>query len=366
MPVTAIGIIGSCAQSTDLALRSAEKGMQVRIYDVARSALNLAMARVDWTLRKSGNREIAANIEPVQKLDKLAGADIVIEAGNTSQERFLLFRKLEEVMGSSGIICIRCGHSDPFSVIGEVSTPDRFVGMNLAEPVSVNRFAELARFEKTSDETLDLAVEYLKKLGKEPLVGRYSAGMISGRLLYMYILAGIVLLEKGRGLVHEIDSAVRENMKVPAGPFELVDRFGIDSFCGLGAYIYKSLGQPERFAPPKTADRLNQYGECGRRSGLGFYVYEEGQIAGINPRLKDIVKYLGLSEALPGQLCAEIFSAVATEAKLVAADAMVSEYDVELAVRMAFGWPKGPSGMAKEAGESVVPGASGELQGDLL
>ncbi len=166
-------------------------------------------------------------------------------------------------------------------------------------------------------------------------------------------------------MVHEIDSAVRENLKVPAGPFEAADRFGIDSFCELGAYVYKAMGQPERLAPVKTADRLAQYGECGRRSGLGFYVYEDGAIAGINPRLPDIVKYLGLSGSVPGQICADIAAAVAAEAKIVSEDALVSEYDVETAARMAFGWPKGPSSMAKEAAVSVVSGF-GNIQGDDL
>lgn len=362
MPVTAVGIIGSCARSAEVALRCACKNMQVRVYDVSRAALQLSMARVEWSARGGGQTACLKNIEPVQKLEMLAGADLVLEAGTTSQERFILFRKLEEILGGAGCICIRCGQSDPAAVIGEISAPERFAGLNISGEAE-SGFAEVARFEKTADETLERAVEFLKTIGRDPLVGRYAPGLVADRLLYAYVNTGIALLEKGRGLVPDIDAAVREKMRVPAGPFELADRCGIDTLCGLGDYLFKAQGSPERLTPAKTADRLNQYGECGRRNGLGFYVYEEGRIVGVNPRLQDIVKYLGLSMAAPERMCADIFTAVAAEAKLTAADVMVSEYDIESAARRAFGWPKGPSGMAREAAaaEPVEQNNSGEL-----
>ncbi|MFA6584796.1 MAG: 3-hydroxyacyl-CoA dehydrogenase family protein, partial [Elusimicrobiaceae bacterium] len=261
----------------------------------------------------------------------------------------LLFRKLEAVVSADCAICVRCVTENPGGVINEVSSSERFVGINFAEFIKASPVAEIARFEKTTDAVLDTVVGYSKRIGWEPLIGRHSPGMVINRIAAMYMLTGINMLEKGKGFVPEIDAAVREHMKVPMGPFELADYVGLDSFFNFNTYLYKALSQPDRFLPSKTVDRLSQYGETGRKCGIGFYIHDDGKLAGVNPRLPDIVKYLGLSGCSPRNIFADMAGAISAEAKLCAVDAQVSEYDVENAVRSALKWPKGPSSLAREA-----------------
>jgi 3-hydroxyacyl-CoA dehydrogenase len=98
-------------------------------------------------------------------------------------------------------------------------------------------------------------------------------------------------------------------------------------------------------------DRLVQYGQLGRKSTIGFYLYEDGAVAGENPVLPNLVKYLGLKKIPAGEIFGELMRPVLEEAKLLAGEIMASEYDMETAARLAFGWPKGPFGYARDLPE---------------
>ena len=129
-----------------------------------------------------------------------------------------------------------------------------------------------------------------------------------------------------------------------------MDLAGLDSDYTASESIYSALGKPARLAPSATQLRLVQYGQLGRKATIGFYIYEEGRIVGENPILPNLVKYLGLKKTPKEEIFAEIMRPVVEEAKLLASEIMASEYDIETAVKLAFGWPKGPFAYSRELG----------------
>ncbi|MCG2725376.1 MAG: 3-hydroxyacyl-CoA dehydrogenase family protein [Elusimicrobia bacterium] len=350
MSINAIGILGANTIGAGMAEIFALNGFQVRIYDNFKDSLMLAMAKIKWSLSKQGKEEFFSNIEPVQDLSLFKGADIIIEAiSKELDERRMIFNKLASVVNPDCIVAVYSGIVPLEEILESSDLPeDKTVGFHFIKPVRKNQLVELIKTDKTKDDTIEACMELLRKAHKTPIMVKDNPGAIVERLLRPFFLSAFKLLESGKGFPHEIDAAFREVGKAPYGPFEMVDYMGLDADYQATKQIYERLSKPERLAPSDMELRLVQYGQLGRDSTIGFYLYEDGKIAGENPILSNIVKYLGLKKVGKEDIFAELLRPVIEEAELLASEIMASEYDIETAVKIAFSWPKGPFSYHRE------------------
>ena len=350
MEIKAIGIMGANTTGAGAAEVFLKSGFQVRLYDGFKDSLNVALAKISWSLHKEGKAALLANIEGIQDLSKFKGADIVIEAAAKSpEEQKVYFTKLKSCIEPGCVVAVRCAVHPIGPVIDNSDLPGvRTVGFHFIKPVRSNALVEVVRTHRTGDAYLEAVIELLRKIGKTPVIVKDNPGQIVERLARPFMLAALRLLEAGKGYPHEIDEAFREISGAATGPFETADFAGVDSDCNATEAIFKALGSPERLTPSATQQRLVQYGQLGRKSTIGFYIYEEGRIVGENPILPNLVKYLGLKKISKEEIFAEIMRPVVAEAKLLAGEIMASEYDIETAVKLAFGWPKGPFAYSRD------------------
>ncbi|MEW6042117.1 MAG: hypothetical protein AB1633_11410, partial [Elusimicrobiota bacterium] len=126
------------------------------------------------------------------------------------------------------------------------------------------------------------------------------------------------------------------------------DFVGIDSDYETALEIYELLNKPERLTPSATELKLVQYGQLGKKSTAGFYLYEDGYIVGENPTLGNIIRYLGLKNVTKEEIFAQVIGPVIEEAKILGSEIMASEYDIETAIKLGLGWPKGPFAFCRE------------------
>jgi 3-hydroxyacyl-CoA dehydrogenase len=353
MEINAVGIVGAGQAGAGAAEALLRAGLQVRLYDGFRDGLAAAMAKLQWALRREGKAELLAGIEGVQDLSKFNGADLVIEAEPKSEEEARVFYgKLLPHLDAGCLLALNVA-ARPLqgAALACGLPPERTLGLNFARPARSNGLVEVVRGERTGDEAVEAVCAALRRAGKTPVVARDNPGQITGRLWRPFLLAALRLLEAGKGTPDEIDTAFRGLSGAAAGPFEAADAAGLDYELRAGEYVYSALGSPERLAPAPVLDRLVQYGQLGRKSTIGFYLYEDGAVAGENPVLPNLVKYLGLKKIPAGEIFGELMRPVLEEAKLLAGEIMASEYDMETAARLAFGWPKGPFGYARDLPE---------------
>lgn len=356
MEIQAIGIMGANTTGVGAAEVFLKHGYQVRLYDDFKDSLNVGLAKIKWSLHKEGRDELMANIEGIQDMSKFKGADIVIEAASKSdEERRLQFSKLKAHLEETCVVAARCSVQPLKAVIANTELPvDRTIGLHFIKPVRLNSLVEVVRTDSAKDEYIEAAVNLLRKIGKTPVIVKDNPGQIVERLMRPFSLAAMRLLESGKGYPHEIDAAFKEVSGAPAGPFESMDVAGLDADYRATEVIYEALGKPERLMPSATQLRLVQYGQLGRKSTIGFYIYEESRVAGENPILPNLVKYLGLKKISKEEIFAEIMRPVVEEAKLLASEIMASEYDVETAMKLAMGWPKGPFAYSREMGDMLA------------
>ncbi len=149
--------------------------------------------------------------------------------------------------------------------------PERFIGTHFCIPAHMMALVEVAPALQTSQETVDVTMEFCKVLGKVPVACKDKPGFIVNYLFFPYLLAAVRALEAGLGTVEEIDTAMKLGLGHPMGPFELLDMTGIDNVHSFAA-IYEQL-KDERFAPPPLLYRMEAAGYLGKLSGRGFYDY---------------------------------------------------------------------------------------------
>ncbi|MBI5245578.1 MAG: hypothetical protein HY923_00225 [Elusimicrobia bacterium] len=144
-----------------------------------------------------------------------------------------------------------------------------------------------------------------------------------------------------------VDDACRSLGGVPMGPFELMDLIGLDTNFAITGAIYGALGRPERFKPPEIQKQLVLKGATGRKAGKGFYLYQDGKITAVNP---DAVRLLASGTAFNGsELWTRMRTALIEEAELVVSEGTAVQSDVDIAIKLAMNFPKGPFEWRKES-----------------
>ncbi len=363
MDIQAIGVLSANTVGTGLAEIFLKYGCQVRIFDNFKDSLNISLAKIKWSMRQAGREDLLSNLEGVQDLSKFDGADIVVETlAQDLEVRRQFFSKLKPFIRTECVVAVCCGVHPLKEVLESSDLPkDRTLGFNFQRPVRSNPLVELVRTDATRDDCLEAALTLLKKIEKTPVIVKDNPGQIVERLRLPFILSAFKLLEAGKGLPGDIDGAFREVSGAPLGPLETADFLGLDRGYKASQDIYEALGRPERLTPSAMALRLVQYGQLGRKSTIGFYIYEDGRIVGENPELSNVVKYLGLKNAPKEEIFSDLMGPVIEEARTLASEIMASEHDIETAMKLAMGWPKGPLAYGRDMKELFVKKRAGEF-----
>jgi len=151
---------------------------------------------------------------------------------------------------------------------------DRFIGLHFFNPVPVMKLVEIVRVLGTSDEAVAEAQEFVRAVGKEPVLARDNSGFIVNRLLVPYLLDAIRAVEEGVGSIEDIDKAMQLGCGHPMGPLTLLDFVGLDTTFYIANIMFEEYRE-KRFAPPPLLKRMVLAGHNGRKSGRGFYDYSK-------------------------------------------------------------------------------------------
>ena len=141
-------------------------------------------------------------------------------------------------------------------------------------PAPVMELVEVVRGRETSDQTMDRALEFVKRLGKMSVVSKDTPGFIVNRILMPMINEAIFALEDGVAPAEAIDLAMTAGTNDPVGPLALADRIGLDTVLAICEVLHQDLGDP-KFCPCPLLRRYVESGRLGKKSGRGFYGYTE-------------------------------------------------------------------------------------------
>jgi 3-hydroxybutyryl-CoA dehydrogenase len=151
--------------------------------------------------------------------------------------------------------------------------PGKVLGLHFFNPVPLMKLVEVVRTILTDDATVTAATEWVRAVGKVPVQTKDSTAFIVNRLLVPYLLDAIRLYESGLASLEDIDQAMKLGCGYPMGPFTLLDLVGLDTTMYVAEVMFEEFREP-RYAPPPLLKRMVMAGRLGRKTGRGFYSYE--------------------------------------------------------------------------------------------
>lgn len=277
-----IGVLGCGQMGSGIAQVAATAGFRVFIRDTLGGQLDKGRAAIQRSTAKlvekgkltAEDREAAlARIAYTGELNDLARCDLVIEAvTEVLQLKNELWQALDRHSPPHTIFASNTSSLSISAMAAATSRPDRFAGLHFFNPVPLLPLVEVVRGVGTSQATVDFLLDFVRKLGKEPVVARDSSGFIVNLLLVPYILDGIRALERGVATTCDLDTAMRLGASHPMGPLELADFVGLDTLARIGDIMFDEYREA-RYAAPPLLRRMVLTGLHGRKSGRGFYDY---------------------------------------------------------------------------------------------
>ena len=205
------------------------------------------------------------------RLDDLAACDIVVEAVvEDLAVKNALWRDLAAIAGPATIFASNTSSLTIAAMAAASGRAERLIGLHFFNPVPLMRLVEVVRTLATSDDTFTRSMDFVRQIGKQPIVARDQSGFIVNRLLIPYMLDAIRALENGVGSIADIDAGMQLGAGYPMGPFALLDYVGLDTVERVAEVMYDEYRE-QRFAPPPLLRRMVLAGHLGRKSGRGFY-----------------------------------------------------------------------------------------------
>jgi len=286
-----VAVLGAGTMGHGIAQVSAMGGHDVVMRDLEEELIEEGLASIRANLEggvdhgKVERDEMEATLGRIDTTvslpEAVAGADLVIEAVPEDLEiKRETFREVETHAPGEAVIATNTSSLSVTEIASVLERPGRAVGAHFFNPVHLMDLVEVVVAEATSEVTAEFALEFAEGIGKEPIEVRDSAGFATSRLGVALGVEAVRMLEEGVASPRDIDRAMELGYNHPMGPIELGDVVGLDVRLDILEYLREQLG--ERFRPPQLLRQKVRAGKLGRKTGEGFYVWEDGEIVGVS------------------------------------------------------------------------------------
>jgi len=280
-----ITVLGSGVMGHGIAQVSAMAGYNIVLRDVDQQFLDKAMEKIKWSLEKLVTKEKITQAESdailgriktkVELKDAVQSADLIIEAVPEIMElKKKVYAELDSVADKKTVFASNTSTLPITEIANTTSRPERFIGIHFFNPPQLMKLVEVIPGQKTAQDVLDLTVEFVRSVKKEPVVCKKDVpGFIVNRLFIPMVHEACWLKQRQNLKLEEIDSAVKFRMGFPMGIFELADFTGMDVI--HKATIELQIRDKKVIFPHPEIEKLFNEKKLGQKSGEGFYKYSD-------------------------------------------------------------------------------------------
>ncbi len=350
---------------------------QTTLYDPVPEALEAGGSRLREALSKGVKRgrwgaaqAEAANgrLSLAAGLDELGDCELVIEAGpeDLSLKREI-FTALAVACGDQTILATNTSSLAVGALAATTPHPQRVIGMHFFNPPALMKLVEIVATPDSSARVLREATAVGERMGRVPIQAKDSPGFIANRLARPFTLEPLRMLGEGLGDAASIDRVCRVGGGFRMGPFELIDLIGLDVNLEVARSFYAQGGKPARWRPSPVQEKLVTEGRLGRKSGSGFFRYDQGPHRDPDPDLGIEAPTLAAAELERIDPCGpkilpRLLAQISNEAAFALEEQVGAPPDMETAMRLGFNWPLGPLALAANLGPAQALRLLQEMQ----
>jgi 3-hydroxybutyryl-CoA dehydrogenase len=286
-----VTVLGAGSMGHGIAQVSAMAGNEVVVRDIDQDIVDDGLAAIEDNLDGAIERDMIDDVEKSAILDRLTGttdleaavrdADLVIEAAPENMElKKDIFTDVDEYAPADAIIGTNTSSLSVTELVSVLDDPTRAIGIHFFNPAHIMELVEIIVAEQTADQTLEFAKEYTESINKVGVVVNDFPGFSSSRLGAIQAAESIRMVQEGVATPEGIDTSMELGYNHPMGPLTLADHTGLDVNLEVLQYLREELG--ERFKPPQLLKKKVRAGKLGRKTGEGFYVYEDSEKVGMS------------------------------------------------------------------------------------
>lgn len=345
-----IGVIGAGTMGSGIAQVAAQCGHSVFLMDANMEQLDRAKTGVFKSLEKlvekgkftvAQKSNIESSIHYVAQLEALSPCDLIIEAIVEKMEvKHAVFSALEKIVSSDCILASNTSSLSIASIGSSLEKADRVIGIHFFNPATIMPLVEIIPSVQTNNETSTQVVELIKSWGKTVVVCKDTPGFVVNRVARPFYGEALRIYEEGIADFATIDWAMTHFGGFKMGPFTLMDYIGNDVNYAVTESVFNAFYYDPRFKPSFTQKRHSEAGYYGRKSGRGFFDYNENATI-LSPNT-DETRGKEIFERVIVMLINEAIDAVFMQ--------VASVKDVDLAMTKGVNYPKGLLVWADELG----------------
>ncbi len=282
MEIKKVGVVGCGFMGSGIVQVCAQSGYQVVVSETNDEMLNKGIASIDYYLTRGVEKGRLSQQDKDSALGRIGGTtnikdfsdcDLVIEAVPEDMDlKKKIFAELNKTCPKRAILATNTSCLSIIDLAMVTGKPDKVLGMHFCSPVPVNRLLEIVKTIATSDDAIETSKKFGESLGKTVIVVKDTPGFIFNRLLIPWQLNAVRMLEAGIATTEDIDNCMKLGLNYPIGPLALCDFNGIDVVYMVARAMYEET-KDQQYAPPTLMRKMLVAGWLGRKTGKGFYEY---------------------------------------------------------------------------------------------
>ncbi|MEK9734172.1 MAG: 3-hydroxybutyryl-CoA dehydrogenase [Paracoccaceae bacterium] len=282
MTVSTVGVIGAGQMGNGIAHVMSLAGYEVYMNDVNPAALEASLGLIEKNMVRQLNSgriteaeqtAALARIKRTTNVEELGDCDLIIEAATEDEKiKQKIFDSLLPHLGAHTILTSNTSSISITRLASRTDRPEKFLGFHFMNPVPVMQLVELIRGIATDQETYDICLEVVNRLGKTAASAEDFPAFIVNRILMPMINEAVYTLYEGVGSVQSIDQSMRLGANHPMGPLELADFIGLDTCLAIMNVLHDGLADT-KYRPCPLLTKYVEAGWLGRKTKRGFYDY---------------------------------------------------------------------------------------------
>jgi 3-hydroxybutyryl-CoA dehydrogenase len=281
--INTIAVCGAGTMGAGIAQVAATGGYNTVLFDLQQTVLDNAKKLINKQLEAAVSKGKLDATQPAIILGRIrftsdvndCVAELVIEAIVEKKEaKAGLFNQLAAINSHETIFVTNTSSLAVSAIAADIKHPERVAGMHFFNPAPLMKLVEVVQGTQTSREVVDLLYALSLELGKTPVHVKDTPGFIVNRVARHYYLEAMQIAEEGIA-DFKVTDRLLESAGFRMGPFALMDLIGNDVNLAVTQSLYDSFDKAQRFTPNRLQIERVQQGALGKKSGKGFYNYNE-------------------------------------------------------------------------------------------